>query len=515
MRLALAITPELRGEIRQEPRQRIELRALAEFGHTLEMTHEELDEEIDRRMRDNPMLEKVCDEGADEAESADPRFAANSGRPTPVAAEYPPAAEFVSATADDWGRPGAAYDDEESIFERAEARVSLREHLHGQACGRQIDPKRQRAVRALIELVDADGFLRETDEALKGALAQIVELDDGELHDAIRHLQTLDPPGVGARTMSERLLLQLQDPDFDCADEGALDLAKKIARAHIDDLAARRPEAIRRALGCTAEALDAAVALIRCLNPHPTAAFTADDNRYVTPEIIVRKVGGRWLCALDPRTVPILRVRPSSANTALTARDRKARREQLREAYEYADRIARRCETIRNVAQAIVDAQTGFLENGPMAIVPLSQRQVAERAGVDASTVSRATRQKYIDTPRGTFELASFFRNRVGDHASDVVTEMVRAIVGAETPQTPLSDDQIARRLHERGARVARRTVAKYREAIGIPGAARRRAVAQAAAARPVAPAPGSSSSFPRDGEQGRGRVHTTKGQAR
>ena len=306
------------------------------------------------------------------------------------------------------------------------------------------------------------------------------DVDAGELAIALRHLQNFEPAGVGARTPGECLALQIRamrqrgdsSPDAGAAAELALAICEK----HLDLLASRDYARLKSLTGAHNEALRAAQSLIRRLNPRPGAPFARVEARYVIPDVVVRKVKGVWRASLNQDAMPRLRVnrlyaelaarpRGSGGNTLAT---------QLQEARWLIKNVLQRFDTILRVSQTIVDRQRNFLEHGEVAMRPMVLREIADALGVHESTISRVTTQKYMATPRGTYELKYFFGSHVatdtgGAASSTAIRALLKQLIAAEDSKAPLSDSRIAQILAEQGIVVARRTIAKYRESLQIP----------------------------------------------
>ncbi len=312
-----------------------------------------------------------------------------------------------------------------------------------------------------------------------------LEVDEDELRTALRLLQSFEPAGVGARNMAECLALQLQSPDLrvhpELADAGVLQCARAVCEKHLQLLASRDYTQLRRILRCDDERLRRVQAVIRRLNPRPGAEFSTREAQYVLPDVIVRQVQGRWRAELNREAMPRLNVNQLYAQIVKNERG-SGLADQLREARWLIRNVQQRCDTIQRVAQEIVERQQGFFEHGAIAMRPLVLREIAEALNLHESTISRVTTQKYMHTPRGTFEFKHFFGSQISTQAGGVasataVQTLIRQLVDAENPIKPLSDNKIAQLLAEQGMVVARRTVAKYREALRIGPASQRKSL--------------------------------------
>ena len=294
-----------------------------------------------------------------------------------------------------------------------------------------------------------------------------------ELHIALRHLQSLDPTGVGARTPAECLELQLKAlPE----NTPARELAIGIVHAHLDALAAHDFVRLKRQLHCDDESLRQAQHLIQSLNPHPGSEYAANETRYIVPDVIVRKVKNAWVTSLNPDAMPKLRINRMYAEILQDKHHSAVGQmsNQLQEARWLIKNVQQRFDTILRVARAIVEQQRHFFEHGEVAMRPLVLREIAETLGLHESTVSRVTTQKFMATPRGIFELKYFFGSHVatetgGACSATAIRALLKQLVSAEDGKKPLSDNKISRILGEQGIVVARRTIAKYRESLHIP----------------------------------------------
>jgi RNA polymerase sigma-54 factor len=294
----------------------------------------------------------------------------------------------------------------------------------------------------------------------------------------LQTVQRLDPVGVGARSLSECLCVQLS---LLSADTPGLALARELARAHLDALARLGPARLATQLGRDAGDMAQAVALLRSLDPRPGAQVGGGDAEYIAPDAVAWRQGGVWKVALAAGTQPRLAINRhyESLIGKASREDDSYLRGQLQEARWLIRSLETRADTLLRVARAIVRQQSGFLDHGNEAMRPLTLREVAEELGLHESTISRATTRKYLRTPRGTFEFKHFFSSGIAtDHggaaSATAIQAMIRKRVDAEDPRAPLSDQKLAEILKAEGIPVARRTVAKYREAMNIPASSER-----------------------------------------
>ncbi len=357
----------------------------------------------------------------------------------------------------------------------------LSEHLSRQITLLGLDERRHAAATAVIEALDDDGYLRQPLQVLQQHSGARAPLQTEDMEAALRLVQELDPAGCGARSLAECLSAQLAQ----CADdEPAAALAKTIAGKHLETLAAHDRAALRRACGCSGAELDAAVKLIRSLNPRPGSQIGGAAPVYVIPDLIAtRDNRGGWKLELNPNLLPKLSVKRSYAQLLKksgAAQDREYLKNCLREVHQLIYGVRSRNDTLLKVGRAILDWQHGFIRHREQGLKPLTAQRIAQQLSVHESTVSRATREKYMMTPAGLYELRYFFSSRLGGengHSSAAAKAKIRDLLSAEDSATPLSDRQIAEQLNRRGVRIARRTVAKYRESMRIPVSSVRRAM--------------------------------------
>jgi RNA polymerase sigma-54 factor len=312
-------------------------------------------------------------------------------------------------------------------------------------------------------------------EELAGVLPEDADIDAEELLEelaiALRHLQNLDPPGIGARSPAECLELQLAT----VPPAPTVDLARAIVHSHLEQLAARDFAKIKKAFGCDDDALRDAQTLIKSLNPRPGARYAPVDTRYIIPDVMVKKVRGNWVASLNSDAMPRLRINRLYAGILQANRNgSKNLAGQLQEAKWLIKNVQQRFDTIGRVSQAIVDRQRAFFDHGEVAMRPLTLREIADTVGLHESTISRVTTQKYLASPRGVYELKYFFGSHVatdtgGAASSTAIRALIKQLVASEDGHKPLSDAKIAEILGEQGIVVARRTVAKYRESLNIP----------------------------------------------
>lgn len=371
-------------------------------------------------------------------------------------------------------------DDDEDMADRDTKATSktLSEHLSEQLATTQASEKDRLIVHVLIDHLDDDGRLKTGLDELRQFLLTELEVDEEDMRIALKLLQSFDPPGVGARDVVECLLLQLKakraDPDKAGPSDAVHDLACTVVRGYLQEFGAKKFGQIRKALACSEADFDSAEQLIYSVNPHPGAAFARDETRYVSPEVLVKRVKGAWIVSLSPEAERCRqRVDRLKAGILQCGRGSRMRLVAglLQEARWLIRNVKQRYETILRVAKAIVDRQHAVLTDGFQALRPLTKYRIAEELKLDPSTVSRATCGKYMLTPIGTFELARFFCNDIGGESPERVKQRIRELIDREQLSGALSDSQISEILREEGTPVARRTVAKYRDKLRIPSA--------------------------------------------
>jgi RNA polymerase sigma-54 factor len=361
--------------------------------------------------------------------------------------------------------------------------ASLREHLLNQLIVSPLTLRDRTLVAALIDDLDEAGFLTQPLADIIASLqTELEDLEPEEVETALKHLQNMDPTGVGARNLAECLTLQLRALP---PDTPARDIAIRLTANHLELLAARDVGKLKKMLGIDDPTLRAVRTLILSLNPRPGASFSVDETHYVIPDIYVRRIKGMWIASLNADAMPKLRVNRVYADILSRHRENSGSQQlasQLQEARWLIKNVQQRFDTILRVSQAIVDRQKSFLEHGEVAMRPLVLREIADVVELHESTISRVTTQKFMMTPRGLYELKYFFGSHVstdsgGACSSTAIRALIKQMIAAETSSRPLSDGQLADELGRQGIVVARRTVAKYRESLQIPTANMRRAL--------------------------------------
>jgi RNA polymerase sigma-54 factor len=344
-----------------------------------------------------------------------------------------------------------------------------------------MSPRDRAIATVIIEAVDDDGYLAESDDTIRDALATLYTVSPEEIESVRHRVQQFDPVGVASRNLRDCLAVQLDA--FDVTTPG-LSLAQLLVADHLEALARQDRTRICQRLQTDEAEFEIALALIRSLVPKPGGAFSNTNAEYVAPDAYARKVAGRWQVALAPGCQPRLGINEHYASLIAKARREDANylKGQLQEARWLIKSLKTRAETMLKVAGAIVRAQEAFLEFGPEAMRPLVLKDVADEIGMHESTISRVTTRKFLHTPRGTFEFKYFFSSGVttvdgGAASATAIQAMIKRLIDEEHTTRPMSDQLLATELNRRGINVARRTVAKYREALRIAPANLRKAL--------------------------------------
>ena len=471
---------EARLSLRQS--QRVVMTPLLQQAiQLLQLSTLELQEVVQKELLENPLLEEMPVDGAEtpDAGEATPSAEATPA-PTvePITVDPPPTAERqtdelpfdpISVMFDEpEERSLVAQEEREDLpFENMVRSVSsLADHLEEQLRFVTEDPAARRIGAEIIGNLDEDGYLRAELEEIAQRCAATPEEVERVLTEMI---QKFDPIGVGARTISECLLLQLRsNPPVD-------PVSVEIVERHFEDLSRRRYADIARALKLSADRIMESVEEIMALEPKPGRRFGGNDSRYIVPDVFVYKLGSDYTVVLNEEGIPRLRVN-SLYRSLLRSSGDEARQyveQKLRSALWLIKSVDQRQRTLRKVTQSIVKFQREFLDKGLPYLRPLALRDVGEDISMHESTISRVTTNKYVETPQGLFELKFFFHSGIasgdGEMVSSVsVKKMIQDLLGNEDATKPLSDQEVAGILKGRGLTIARRTVAKYREELGI-----------------------------------------------
>ena len=380
--------------------------------------------------------------------------------------------------------PAAAWSGEDSREEdySDQLGLTLQEQLAEQLELAHLSPIDMAIARVLTDAISDDGYLQDALADIRASLLPEIDASVADIERILATVQSLEPAGVGARNLSECIVLQLRQLD---ATTPARDIAIRIAQEHLDLVADQQQALLRRHLHCSDDALDMALALVRSCHPRPGAAVGSGPAEYVIPDVFVRRAERGWVVEMNPATVPRVRVNQGYASLIARSADYGLLRAQLQEARWLLRSLEIRGETLIKVARCIVERQSGFFERGEEAMEPLILKDVASAVQMHESTISRVTTAKYMHTPRGVFEFRFFFSSHVGaadgtGTSSTAIRAKIKKLIAQENPECPMSDAKIAEILSGEGIPVARRTVAKYRESMQIaPSNERKRAAAR------------------------------------
>ncbi len=440
----------------------------------------ELQAQVRQALETNVLLE--AEEDFEATASFEELVQAEQNDPPDAAGDVTP--DAVVEIGDEWTEPTAAESEtpwsgsgggEPELAD--ESGQTLRDHLAWQLELAHLQPEAVTIGRALIDAINDDGYLTEGVDAIAEAVSREVRADAAAVEAVLKFVQQFDPAGVGARSVGE--CIQLQLAQLDPATPG-LDAARTLAERHLELVADQQFSLLQRQMHCSGEELDVALALVRSCHPRPGAAFQPVRTEYVVPDVYARRSPQGWLVELNPSALPRVRLNESYASMITRAPDHAVLRTQLQEARWLLRSLEIRNDTMLRVARSIVERQMAFLDRGEESMQPMILRDVAEAVQLHESTISRVTTGKYLHTPRGVFEFRFFFSSQVpsGDGtgvSSTAIRAKIRKLIAQESPEHPLSDQQIAELLSGDGIPVARRTVAKYREALGIPPSGERR----------------------------------------
>ena len=462
----------------------------------LQMSTLDLQEEIQEALESNPMLERQEEGDSDNGDSttSDESRDYTTHSDNSSAQETPNSADNL-ADANEWNEqiPSELEIDTswEDIYQTSASNlpssnseewdftsttsvgIDLQSHLLWQLNLAKMSDDDRMIATVIIDSIGEDGYLQETLDEILDAFDPMQHIEMDEVEMVLKRVQQFEPTGVAARDLSECLLLQLQILP---SNTPWLTEAQKLCTEHLALLGSRDYNQLMRRMRIKEDALKEIVQLIQTLNPRPGATIESKEPEYIVPDVIVRKANNRWIVELNPDIAPRLTVNSHYAGfikRADNSADNTFMRTQLQEARWFIKSLQSRNETLMKVATKILDYQRGFFDYGPEAMKPLVLAEIAEAVGMHESTISRVTTQKYMHTPRGIFELKYFFSSHVstaqgGECSSTAIRAIIGKLVAAENPKKPLSDSKIAGLLEEQGIQVARRTIAKYRESLGI-----------------------------------------------
>ena len=372
--------------------------------------------------------------------------------------------------------------DDMDQFSTIAEEVTLLAHLMSQVGTLRVDQSQRKILQYLVGCLDDRGYLRESLEELEETLGQVLDPDDGRPLDQIKAclkvLHSLDPSGVGAFDLADCLLIQLHRLPSATQDSTAFKLCKEIINSHLDLVGSKNWLKLKQITKCKELDLKLALEMIQNLNPSPCDEFISTKRQIITPDVIVRKTGKGWEAILNPNNQPRISLRPEYIGIIKNQKPSAENEEffqKFGEAKILIKQVHQRSETILKVAKAIVRRQQSFFDFGELGMKPLLLKEIAEEVGVHESTISRVTNEKYLTCIKGTYSLKYFFGTQVAQDegmnqvSSKAIKALIKKIIEAESSVKPTSDGAISDLLAKEGYQVARRTVAKYREALRIP----------------------------------------------
>ncbi|MBC9230225.1 RNA polymerase factor sigma-54 [bacterium SPL81] len=467
----LSLTPQLQQAIR-----------------LLQLSSLELEQEIQIQLDSNPLLEKIEDINTTESLST-LEVKESSDLTTELNADHLPNDLPVDTEWDDiytHQSTALASPEFEEREDNRQIQLSLKEHILEQVNLLHFSNLDKLIAYCIVDSLDDRGFLETTLEDILSAVVGLLhqmeseeEVEEDEVAVVLKHIQRLDPVGVGSRSLAECLKIQLE-----ALNDKTLYLNEaKILLKNYELLISNDLNKLLKQTGLSKDQLQSAVDLLKTLKPYPGLEFDQQESEYQVPDVVVLKKDHHWQVQLNPDVMPKLRINSFYSNMIRRADqsdDNVYLRNQMLEAKNFIKSIDERHKTLLKVSTCIVQHQRAFLEHGPEAMKPLVLRDVAEEVELHESTVSRVTTNKYMLTPRGLFELKYFFSSHVGttsggEASSTAIRAMIRKLVSSENPRKPLSDNAIAEMLKNDGIEVARRTVAKYRESLHIPSSSERK----------------------------------------
>lgn len=462
--------------------------ALQQAIKLLQLSTLDLRQEINEALESNLMLEHSEealgstlneDEEGQEA-SSESKDNEDIPEDLPVDAEWDDVFDIASSSSS-----ASSIDPEILEFRQASLHTepSLQEHLQWQADVHSFTTAQKAIAENIIDVVNDDGYLEDW-PSVETRLREEEHFPEELINKTLSTIQEFDPPGVAARDTIECLAIQLRQ--LPVGSPGRQHALRLVESGLLSFLAEKRLGGIKQQLDITDEQLTLAVELIQSLNPRPGSSFANTDSSYVIPEVFVSKKQGRWVVSLNPEIAPKLRINnfyQGMIKRADQSEEQQTLKTHLQEARYFLNSLKSRNETLLRVAQTIVEEQRAFMDYGDEAMKPMILRDIAERLGMHESTVSRATAHKYMHTPRGLFELKYFFSSHVsttsgGTCSATAIQAMIKRLIQDEKPGKPLSDSRLAQLLLDEGVKVARRTVAKYREAMNIPPSHERKRLA-------------------------------------
>lgn len=466
---------ELQAQIREALESNVMLEAEDESG-SLETGETALEPQYENQFESSTPSTEASGSSSDEhSDHSERSESAEAEQPLDIVEDQDWSDSQVTGPAD---TPWSGDDDHSQDFSDARGET-LQEHLTWQLEMSRLNEREMRIGAAIIDAINDDGYVIEPLDEIARNLQPELVVATAEVERVLKQVQAMDPAGVGARSVSECIELQLRQLD---PDTPGRETALAIAAGYLDQVAEQQYALLRRQLRVTEEELENALVLVRACQPRPGSSVHSVPAEYIVPDVFVRRTERGWAVEINPASLPRIRVNQSYAGLIGRSSDHAMLRTQLQEARWLIRSLEIRNETLLKVARCIVQRQSAFLENGDEYMQPMILKDVAEAVQMHESTISRVTTNKYMHTHRGVFEFRYFFSSHVAasdgtEMSSTAIRAKIRKLVAAEEPDKPLSDSRIADILSREGVLVARRTVAKYREALGIPPSSERKRV--------------------------------------
>lgn len=440
----------------------------------------EFTQEVERILLDNPLLELENEVEEDFSVGTEMGAGASDKVLTQeISSSQEEGREAFEPDSVDWQWSevsGHGGDDEFDPMLNVAQEDTFREYLLTQLSEHRLEARDNGILTLLIEELDEKGYLTTSLVEMVENLPLELMLEPEEFAIGLKLLQQFEPVGVGSSNLQEFLCLQLKSKESNPAQETAL----SIVQNHYDALSAGQGSKLAKILACPEQVLQDTLSLIASLNSYPASGFSRERTHYVSPDVVVKKQGKKWVVNLNRKSVPKVKLNQMYAQAVACSDDQNEMMGRLQEAQWFLKSIEQRFDTISRVATEIVEVQQDFFDEGDLGMKPLTLKDVADKLGVHESTVSRISTQKYLLCPRGLFELKYFFSQGLVSDSGDLASNMaikarIKDIVAAENPAKPYSDNVITQILKQEGISVARRTVAKYRETLQIKSASERK----------------------------------------
>ena len=455
----LSLTPQLQQSIR-----------------ILQLSAIELNSEIQEFLETNPLIEESDSSGKLAQEENNKNTNETQNENEQNSDDWQQA--FETRTTTSKAAPDSGFD-----FDATTAsKETLRENLVWQIQMTSLSEKDKFIANSIIYSLDSNGYLNTPAEDLLNVMPPQMEIELDEVQAILKLIQTLEPLGIAAKDLRERLLIIINNDD---SDSKRSKLAHTIVKDHLDVLGSRNLPKLKKLTGATQEDLENAIHYITDINPRISNPYDDDKNNYVVPDVIVKMVNNRWHVELNSQIQKKLKINDvytSMPKSSLNGEASKYISENLQEAKWFIKSLHNRYDTLKRVATAIVEKQSAFLENGEQSLKPMVLQNIATELELHESTISRATSQKYMLTPLGVYELKYFFSSSLSTEdgssvSSTAIRSIIKKLIDDEPKQKPISDNKIAISLEEQGFKVARRTVAKYREGMNIPSSSQRKSL--------------------------------------